>query len=108
MVRDFIIGALLLLTGCGQPTSAPTANIIQSEEAAQVAAMPEGQRNAVFIRAIRDAGQACQRVHASAPIKGAVGAWAARCADGRHWSVTIGADGIAQVAQVRPGGQGGS
>ena len=35
----------------------------------QLRAMAEGQRNAVFIRAIRDSGQECQGVESSAPAE---------------------------------------
>ena len=63
-------GALALgLAGCGSPTAPPanqTAADPQSTEN-QITSLAEGQRNGVFIRAIRDSGQECQQVESSEP-----------------------------------------
>lgn len=76
------------------PAPRPTA-----DAAAQVAALPAGQRNAVLFRAIRDAGRDCQRVDsAEAAPTVAPGAWIATCDNGGQWLVTLGADGTATIA----------
>lgn len=67
--------------------------------AATVQAMPEAQRRATFLRAIRDARQACQQVvdaKASEPVDGNA-AWGVRCEDGRGWLISIARDGNAKV-----------
>lgn len=96
--------AALLLAGCGDATPSAPAN--QAEAAAggeamgnRLAAMPEGQRNGVFIRAIRDAGQDCQFVESSTPAGGYQGfpLWSARCEGGRTYTIAIGNAGEAQV-----------
>jgi len=69
---------------------------------ARLQALPEGQRNAVFIRALRDARRPCQAVEGSAPagdINGAP-AWTAVCEDGVHWVIVIGANGVAQITNA--------
>ena len=65
----------------------------------QLEALPEGQRNAVFIRAIQDAGQQCQHVESSARAGEHEGfpVWTARCSGGTEWTIVIGNDGVAQV-----------
>ena len=94
--------ALLLLTACERGTPEADDKNIQvpaGDYQARLEAMPEGQRNAVFIRAIRDAGRECQHVESSTPqgkINGAP-AWMAVCDNGVHWTIAIGRDGIAQV-----------
>jgi hypothetical protein len=64
--------------------------------------MPEGQRNAVFIRALRDAGIECQGVKASSLVGDTDGAptWQATCEDGSEWTIVIGRDGVAQVVNT--------
>ena len=68
---------------------------------ALIDALAEGQRNAVFLRAIRDGGQDCQQVVGSAYNGEQLGrpAWAARCDDGRDWVVMLEANGRALVAR---------
>jgi hypothetical protein len=64
-----------------------------------VAALSEGQRNAVFIRAIRDAGLECQHVQSSTPAGTYRGmpVWRATCRGNRHWTIVIGANNEAQI-----------
>ena len=95
-----------LLAGCGgparQPDAAPTAPAADGY-AAKVAALPAGQRVGVFLRAIRDAGQDCQRV-VEATTVGAAGsppAWLATCDDKRRWVVAIADDGTATVVAAK-------
>ncbi len=65
----------------------------------QLEAMPEGQRNAVFIRAILDAGQDCQHVDGSMRAGDHQGfpLWSVRCDNGRNFTIAIGNAGEAQV-----------
>ena len=77
--------------------TAPAANGTNYVET--IRAMPEGQRRATFLRAIRDAQQACQQIvedKASAPVDGNA-AWGVRCEDGRGWLIAIAPDGNAKV-----------
>lgn len=73
----------------------------------QVAALSEGQRDAVFIRAIRDAGFDCQHVErsvAAGTIQN-LPAWRATCQGGGEWTIVVAADGTAQV--IPPAGAAG-
>lgn len=62
-------------------------------------AMPEGQRNAVFVRAIQDAGEQCQHVESSEPAGQHQGfpVWNATCQGGGTWTIVIMNNGVAQV-----------
>lgn len=93
--------AALLAIGACSPTG-PRSNV--SSDAApsagnQVAALAEGQRNAVFIRAIRDAGQDCQHVQSSQPAGRyrEMPVWRATCRGGSHWTIVIADNGTAQI-----------
>ncbi|MGZ8335337.1 MAG: hypothetical protein ACXWU1_01590 [Allosphingosinicella sp.] len=105
-------GALLVaaLAGCGDGGSGAanesadaTANAADAGGSDNVAnrleAMPEGQRNAVFIRAIQDADGECQHVDSSSRGGEHEGfpVWVARCTDGVAWTIVIGRDGVASV-----------
>ena len=103
-MRIPIIAALAVATAAcgssGQNNAVPAAAANAPEPAGnQVAALSEGQRNAVFIRAIRDAGQDCQHVEYSTPAGRYqdMPVWRATCQGGGEWSIVIGADGTAQV-----------
>jgi hypothetical protein len=93
------LGALLLATACdGGPAPSPAReNPFQQ----RIAALDEGQRNAVFLRAIRDAGQDCQGVAGSAEggVQFGMPSWVARCSDGRDWLIMLAPDGRAHVAR---------
>jgi hypothetical protein len=98
----------MLLAGCGgnsadqrsgNGAAEMPAAVTQGEDAARLEAMPEGERNAVFIRAIRDAHFECQHVEKSASagtINGAP-AWTATCDNGKLWTIIIAKGGNAQV-----------
>jgi hypothetical protein len=96
----------LVLAGCsGQPDAvdespANAGGTISYRQ--QLEAMPEGQRNAVFIRAIRDAGQGCQHVDSSTSTgnSGGMPVWSVRCSGGGTWSVVVGENGVAQVVDA--------
>lgn len=95
-------GALTLaLAGCGSP-SAPSANESAADPLStenQIAGLAEGQRNGVFIRAIRDAGLDCQHVESSAPAGSHDGfpVWRATCEGGRSYTLVIGNAGTVQI-----------
>ena len=105
-MKSRIMRAALLATiaaGCG-PTGGPSQ---QGNEAvgstadyqARLAAMPEGERNAVFIRALRDARLECQHVDSSesAGEYQNMPVWTARCTGGGNWTIVIGENGVAQI-----------
>jgi len=92
----------LALAGCGEaPTGPVNQSAASGADATQnrLEAMPEGQRNAVFIRAIRDAGQECQHVASSerAGMHQGFPVWNATCQGGGTWTIVITDGGSAQV-----------
>jgi hypothetical protein len=97
--------ALLALGGCESGTPEEDTTKIQVPEGdyqARLEAMPEGQRNAVFIRALRDAKRDCQGVLSSA-YQGLIQTrptWTARCDDGVGWVIIIGKAGVAEVVNL--------
>lgn len=68
----------------------------------QLRAMGDGQRNAVFIRALRDAGLPCQGVRASSYLGTNLGnaSWTASCEDDSQWLITVGAGDVAQIMSI--------
>jgi len=99
-MKRFIPAAALALAAC--QGGAPPANI--QKQAAnpfeeRLRAMTEGERNAVFIRAIRDSRQDCQHVESSAPgepVRG-VPTWRAQCDGGASYTIAILPGGTAQI-----------
>lgn len=96
--------ALLPLAACDRGGSqaqqpAPAAADAQRDTQARLAAMAEGERNAVFIRAIRDAGFDCQHVDSSSYQGMSAGSptWVATCDKASNWVILIGSNGAAQV-----------
>jgi hypothetical protein len=90
---------VLLLAACGEPASVAKAPENALATQARLTGMPTEQRDAVFIRAIRNADFECQHVDSarpSLPYRG-LPVWEARCRNGRHYALVIGNDGIAQV-----------
>jgi hypothetical protein len=101
-MRAPVIVALALVTaacdGSGQNQAGSAANAADSA-GSRVAALSEGERNAVFIRALRDAGLECQHVEHSVPA-GTIQnlpAWRATCQGGGEWTIVIAGDGRAQI-----------
>ena len=94
------------LAGCADPDPG-TANTAETSGADAIQnrleAMPEGQRNAVFIRAIRDARQECQHVESSEPAGEHQGfpVWNATCAGGGTWTIVVMNDGSAAVLNAQ-------
>ena len=92
----------LAVGGCGDRRAEP-ANRAEAEAtedvANQLAALSDAQRNAVFIRAIRDAGENCQHVESSARAGEYRGrpVWSAQCEGGASWTIVVTRDGTAQL-----------
>lgn len=109
MIRPLALTLTLTLTlaACGGPENnaatapaEPAANGTDYVEA--IRTMPDGQRHATMLRAIRDASQDCQQVTQSAegqPVNGRP-AWMATCEDGRSWTVVVAPDGNATVTNA--------
>ena len=78
---------------------------------ARLEALPEAQRNGVFIRAIRDSDGRCQHVERSEPAgeQDGLPIWRAYCEDGEIYSILISRGGSAQVIEhsTAPGQEGG-
>lgn len=105
-----------MLAGCGtggSGSSDASANAAGDNVAAstpnsdaqnQVRSLPDGQRNGVLIRAIRDAGQDCQQVEASELIATSnnLPVYMATCHGGAVYAVAIRDDGTAQVRPAMP------
>ncbi|WP_156349116.1 MULTISPECIES: hypothetical protein [unclassified Sphingomonas] len=110
-MRGFVmtIAGSLLLAACGPSAqeqaaanAATQASQQQAQEAAaKVAALAPGQRDGVFIRAIRDAGLPCQGVTGSQPGD-KPGSWVATCQEGSRHIITFGANGMANVTSFTP------
>lgn len=101
-MRKLMVPALVLaLAACNGRDGEATANATNAAEPAgnRVAALSGGQRDAVFIRAIRDAGLECQRVQGSVRAGEYRGmpVWRARCQGGAEWIIVIANDGTAQI-----------
>jgi hypothetical protein len=102
-----ILLSLAVLAACGaepQATNNSQTNTVAAADdvdyLARIRSMPQGQRNAVFLRAIRDANQPCQGVTELTEVTGTGGpaTWAARCDDGGRWVVSIAPNGTATVS----------
>lgn len=93
--RPFAVLALAALAGaCHAPPQQPAANTTTSAAATpadafaeKVAALPDAQRQGVFMRAITDAGFLCQKIETQtqhAPIDGHP-AWSIGCDHGNNY-----------------------
>ena len=113
--RGFALALLLGLAACDSRGKSPASDArpIRIDDGgipARIEALTEGQRDAVLLRAVRDAGHACQGVVGSAynGIHFDMPSWAARCTDGADWLIMLRRDGSALVArreeQPGPGG----
>ena len=97
------MGSLLTLAlgGCGDEAAKESnrAGPVTEDVANRLAELPEGQRNAVFIRAIRDAGEECQFVESSTRAGEYQGnpVWSAQCEGGGGWTIVVMPDGTAQL-----------
>lgn len=110
----FVAAAALAAGACGplapgETSSADNAAVPVSESAAaetdyqqRLRALPPGQREAVFIRALRDAGIPCQGVQTSNYLGTNLGnaSWTASCEDDSQWLITVGAGEVAQIMSI--------
>lgn len=111
MMRSHMFGAAmaagLILSACeaeapkGPKGPGAEASVGQNV-ADRLASMPDTQRNAVFIRAIRDAGFTCQHVESSGQVGDYRGMpmWTARCRE-NDWAILVGSSGMVQVLDCR-------
>lgn len=102
MTRAILGAALAVLAACspaGEPAQPSNEAQAAVDYRQQLEAMPEGQRNAVFIRAIRDARLDCQHVESSAAAGEYRGmpVWNVRCSGGGNWTIVVPASGVAQI-----------
>ena len=102
--RNILIGATLLAAACDREAEPPKVKAITVPEGGykqRIDALAAGQRDALFLRAIRDAGQECQQVVGSAynGVHFGMPSWAARCSDGADWMIMLGKGGNAHVAR---------
>jgi hypothetical protein len=100
-----IFAFALITAGCGggpenHAAQTPAGNrVTGNTEAARLTTLSAGQRNAVFIRAIRDAGLECQHVDWS-ELTGryrGLPVWTASCSRNQVWAIVVGENGIAQI-----------
>ena len=100
-----LAAALSLLAACSDeaPRATAATPAARGDYVARVRALPEGQRNGVLFRAIRDAGRDCQGVTESATAGEADGpaAWLATCEGGGQWLVALADDGTATITDAR-------
>lgn len=108
-------GALVVMLGAcggaeGENGAALTNNVAAAVEPGgsdaqnRMRNLPEGQRNGVLIRAIRDANLACQQVTEStlSQASNKVPVYLATCEDNAVYAVAIADDGTATVQPVTP------
>ena len=107
LVAGTAIGLALLMSACkesGEPENVTDIEVPSGEAYQErLVELNDMARNAVFYRAIADAGGDCQEVTQSAFLgryKNAP-AWSATCRNGGEWLVLIGNDGVAQVTSRR-------
>ena len=99
-----LAAALLVMSGCGgaqEPPESDKTAVPGVDYKARIDALGEQQRNAVMLRAVRDARQDCQGVVGSAygGLHFGMPSWVARCSDGRDWIVMLDKGGRALVAR---------
>lgn len=93
----------LSLAACSGGAPAQNESAAQQASAetmqARLVALPEAQRNGVFMRAIRDADGECQHVERSEPAGEHEGlpVWRAYCQGGATFTIVISRGGAAQV-----------
>jgi hypothetical protein len=105
VARLVLIGAIVIPLGAcdreADPSAAKKIIVPEGDYKKRVEALAPGHRDALFLRAIRDAGQECQQVVGSAynGVHFGMPSWAARCGDGRDWLIMLGKGGTAHVAR---------
>ena len=93
--------ALLLVSGCDGAPETNKVTVPDANYKARIDALDDRQRDAVMLRAVRDARQDCQGVVGSAysGVQFGMPSWVARCSDGRDWMVMLDKGGRAHVAR---------
>lgn len=105
IAKRFLMGAAFLASpGCGpgaEPREPKSITVPEGGYKQRIDALAAGQRDALFLRAIRDAGQDCQQVVGSAynGVHFGMPSWAARCSNGADWLIMLGKGGNAHVAR---------
>ena len=95
---------LLAVSACGGPQEPAETNKVEKADVdykARIDGLDDRQRDAVMLRAVRDARQDCQGVVGSAysGMQFGMPSWVARCSDGRDWLVMLDKGGRAHVAR---------
>jgi len=95
-----LLGLLSACDGGGEATEPKPIEVAEGGFRERIEALPQEQRDAVFLRAVRDAGHECQTVSGSAynGIHFGMPSWAARCENGKDWLIMLGKGGRAHVA----------
>lgn len=108
-MRTILLAATLAALGACQPASEKAPGGKEQPEVArhyiaEVEALPAARQRALFFRAIRDAGFACQTVTAAEKLAspGKAPTWLAHCEDGSAHLVAIADDGTANVTSRAP------
>lgn len=110
-MRPLILLPLALAACQQQPAETPMNNTAAAAEPAgfsdvqqRLVDLPEEQRHAVFLRAIRDGDAPCQGVADATrqPDQGGNPVYTARCVDGPIYALAIDATGTAQVTRLSP------
>ncbi|MEV4932521.1 hypothetical protein MRBLMA1_002168 [Sphingobium sp. LMA1-1-1.1] len=104
-MRTMAVLATALLAVACKPAQkaeapAPDPNASATNYATEVAVLPKQARDAVFFRAIRDAGLPCQTIVSSNPMPGAPSpavVWRAQCEDKAYHLIQIQPNGSAVV-----------
>ena len=101
MKRAAAAGLLLLLACDSEPAKVKPIEVSEGGYRQKIEALTPEQRDAVFLRAVRDAGHDCQSVAGSAynGVHFGMPGWAARCTNGEDWLIMIGKGGRAHVAR---------
>ena len=96
----------VLLSACDRPApqndTAPTP-VAEGNYLEEITALPDGQRDIVFMRAIQDSNVPCQHITGSA-VHAKVRdrpTWVAHCVDGRDWILILQPGGLIHV--INPG-----
>ena len=96
----------VLLSACDRPApqndTAPTP-VAEGNYLEEITALPDGQRDMVFMRAIQDSNVPCQHITGSAAHAKVRDrpTWVAHCVDGRDWILILQPGGLIHV--VNPG-----
>ena len=102
------LALIMILSGCGSAGPAENQSTAPKggsrADAQRIEQMADPARNAVFYRAIIDAGHICQQVVSSTRSgeSNGIPIWQARCRGGGSWFIAITANGYAQIAPAGP------